>query len=269
VALLVLLALGAWAFVAARRHRTVAFGLAALLISPLTAYAVMPLADVAAEHRAYIPVLGLAILAAWGLSLRSRYTYAALATITVVLGIITFQRNKIWADNLTLWTDTAGKSPGLARPHLNLGLAYQSEGQLEPALAEYQQALAINPKLAPAYINMSDIYFARGDVNKCEAVLKKAIELSPNLVAPYINLAIIALRQNRPADALGLLDKAASVDDSHIVHFNRGEALFQLGRYPEAVHEYERAVELKPDLREMKEQIDLRLQRLKDIGVIR
>jgi tetratricopeptide (TPR) repeat protein len=116
---------------------------------------------------------------------------------------------------------------------------------------------------------MSDIYFARGDVNKCEAVLKKAIELSPNLVAPYINLAIIALRQNRPADALGLLDKAASVDDSHIVHFNRGEALFQLGRYPEAVHEYERAVELKPDLREMKEQIDLRLQRLKDIGVIR
>ena len=112
-------------------------------------------------------------------------------------------------------------------------------------------------------------YFARGDANNCEAALKKAIELSPNLVAPYINLAIMALRQNRPADALGLLDKAASIDDSHIVHFNKGEALFQLGRYAEAIREYDRAIELKPDLREMKEQIDVRLQRLKEIGVIR
>jgi tetratricopeptide (TPR) repeat protein len=70
-------------------------------------------------------------------------------------------------------------------------------------------------------------------------------------------------------DALGLLDQAASIDDSHIVRFNRGEALFQLGRYTEAVREYNRAIELKPDLREMKEQIDLRLQRLKETGAIR
>jgi tetratricopeptide (TPR) repeat protein len=268
-AVLALLALGAWAIVAARRHRAVTFGLAALLISPLTAYAVMPLADVVAEHRVYVSGLGFATLAAWGFVLKPRYTYAALAAVAMVLGIITFQRNKVWADSLTLWTDTARKSPGLARPHLNLGLAYQSEGQLELALAEYRRALAVNPKLAPVYINMSDIYFARGDVNNCEAALKKAIELSPNLVAPYINLAIMALRQNRPVDALGLLDQAASIDDSHIVRFNRGEALFQLGRYTEAVREYNRAIELKPDLREMKEQIDLRLQRLKETGAIR
>jgi hypothetical protein len=48
------------------------FGIAALPTSPLAAYAVMSLAEVVQEHRAYIPTLGAALLFAAGLHVASR-----------------------------------------------------------------------------------------------------------------------------------------------------------------------------------------------------
>src|SRR5215831_14694518 len=48
-----------------RPHRPVtAVGIALILVSPLSAYCLFPLADVVAEHRAYISLLGVAVLVA-------------------------------------------------------------------------------------------------------------------------------------------------------------------------------------------------------------
>jgi tetratricopeptide (TPR) repeat protein len=268
-AALVFVALAAWALWALRRERAVTFGLAALLISPLTAYGLMPLADVVAEHRAYISTLGFAMVAAWALVRRPRRTGVLLPAVALVLGAVAWQRSRAWRDGLTLWSDTARKSPGLARPHLNLGMALQSAGRADEALAEYGRALEINAGLAPAYVNMSAIYFDKGDIAGCRAALERAAALSPRLAAPYINLGILSLRQGRPAEALEFLDRASAIEESHIVRFNRGEAFFQLGRSAEAAREYERALELRPDLEEMKEQIRLRLEQLRKAGAVR
>src|SRR5215468_4598901 len=56
----------AWLSVSSyRRAPLLSLGIAALLVSPITAYAVIPLADVVLEHRAYIPGLGVAFIFAW------------------------------------------------------------------------------------------------------------------------------------------------------------------------------------------------------------
>jgi tetratricopeptide (TPR) repeat protein len=265
-ALLVLAALVVWGVKAASSHRIVSFALLALLASPLAAYAFLPLADVVAERRVYIAGLGFDLLAGWLLTRSVRHSAAAIASVTLALSVLTFERNQVWASSLTLWQDTARKSPALARPHLNLGLAYQSDGQLDAAIAEYRRALAINPKLAPAYVNLAGIFYSRNDLDSAESALEHAMRLAPALQEPYVDLAAIALRKHEPAKALEFLDRAAALGESYLVHLNRGDALSQLRRYQEAVVEYQRAAALKPEIRE---QIDSRIQWLRSSGAIR
>ena len=152
----------------------------------------------------------------------------------LLLGLMTVQRNQVWSNSLTLWKDAEQKSPKSARPHLNLGLAYQSAGSSDAAVTEYWHALSINPKLTAAYVNLAGIYFSRNDLTSAESVLKRAAALSPSLPETYIDLAVIALRRNRAGEALELLDKAGALDDSYVVHLHRGDALTQLDRAEDA-----------------------------------
>ena len=269
VSALVLVSLAVWGIVSARKCPAVSFALMSLVVSPLMAYMVMPLADVVAEHRVYVAGLGFDLLAAWFLSNLPRYHHAALAAAALGLGLLAFQRNEVWASNLTLWKDAERKSPELARPHLNLGLAYQNAGQAEAALAEYRHALAVNPNLVAGYVNLGGIHFSRNDLDSAERALQKAAELSPSLAGPYVDLAVIALRRNRAADALELLEKAAALEDSYFIHLNKGDALAQLGRYEEAVREYNRTIEMRPGLPGLKQKIEERLRWLRSIGAIR
>ena len=265
----VLIALLVWSVVSARQNRVISFGLVALLVSPLLAYLFMPLADVVAEHRIYIAGLGFDLLLASLLTRSGRYGLPILSALVLVLGLMTLQRNQVWDNGFTLWKDAEQKSPKSARPHLNLGLAYQSAGASDAAVAEYLHALSINPKLTAAYVNLAGIYFSRNDLTSAESVLKRAAALSPSLQETYIDLAIIALRRNQPGEALELLDKAGALDDSYLIHLYRGDALTQLDRAEDAAREYDQAGKLRPDLSELKAQITERLQKLRQKGVIR
>ncbi len=260
---LILLGLVALAWLARRKQPALCFGLLTLLASPLTAYACIPLADVVAEHRIYIAGLGFALVIAWCLSFRKNLSLVLLAAVTATLFSTTVVRNRVWHDSITLWQDSASKSPRLARPHLNLGAAYQVAGLNEEALAEFRQAVSVNPRLVPAYSNMVAIYLLRGDLDEAEACLSKAIDLAPDRVTLYAELAAIVLRRQEPQKALAILDRARGRGELSTIHFARGEALLQLGRYPEAAGEYRRAMELEgesgrlaPRIRSRIEQID-------------
>jgi protein O-mannosyl-transferase len=251
--------------------RLFVFGLLALLVSPLTSYAIFPIPDVAAEHRIYISGLGFALLVAWILARLSHKKYWALACIVATFGYTTLVRERVWADNLTLWKDSEIKSPELARPHLNLGMAYQTEGANDLAMVEYEHALRVNPRLALAYINIAGIYFSRNDLDNSETALKTAMDLAPSLPAPYLNLAQIAMRRKQPQKALAILSRAQtkqSTDVSYLFHFTRGDVCAQLGRYADAAAEYAEAVRLRPDLYSVAEMAKSRMDQLKNAGAL-
>src|SRR5262249_44959108 len=149
----------------------------AFLISPLTVYSFMPLADVVAEHRAYIAGLSFDLLAAWLVTRKMRHAPVAVVSVSLLLGILTIQRNNVWANNAELWKDAARKSPNLVRPAMNLGSAYEVEGKQDAALEEYQRAVSINPRLPAAYNNIGEIYLSRQNLEQAEANFRKAVEL--------------------------------------------------------------------------------------------
>ncbi|MBI4474800.1 MAG: tetratricopeptide repeat protein [Acidobacteria bacterium] len=229
------------------------YGVAALFVSPLSAYAVIPLADVVQEHRAYIPALGVALMFAavfqWIARKHAQYRWAAVIAVVVVFSVMTIQRNTVWANSISLWSDAKQKSPGKPRPHFNLGQAYQEAQRMKEAIEEYQHALAIKADIHAAYSNIAAIYLDSGQLDKGEQTLLKVTEIAPEFTEGFINLAVLYLRRQQSDKALAAIDRAIELNaESFAAHFNRGEILTQKGDHKEAVKSYQRAVYLRPDL---------------------
>jgi tetratricopeptide (TPR) repeat protein len=238
-AVLILALLIATAFHLRTRHPIVTFSIAALLVSPLLAYAAIPLADIVAEHRIYISGLGFDLGFAWLVTQSRRLRGPALIMLGLALTVATISRNSVWASDLRLWQQAEATSQSQVRPHLNLGVAYQVDGQLSRALVEYERALSIRPDLPLVYMNMGTIYLKQSRIREAEPVLRRAIELLPSLPQPYIDLASIAVNQMKPDQALSYVVKAEKVGaDPCWVHFIKAEALALSEQSDAATAEY-------------------------------
>ena len=218
-----------------RRQPLLSLGLSALLVSPLLAYALTPLADVVFEYRAYIPGLGVAAIFGWAFQwIGSRYPgkrWIALGVVLTLFGVLTLGRNRVFADAISLWEDAEKKSSGKPRPHLNLGQAYQQAGRADEAIREYEHALALKPDLHAAYANLGAIYVDRNELDRAEAMLTRVTALAPRFQEGFVNLAVLHLRRKDPDRALQALDRAFELPgESFALYFNKGEALTSKGR---------------------------------------
>ncbi len=236
-----------------KREPLLGMGVTALLISPLMAYAAIPLADVVLEHRAYIPGLGVAFLFAWVFHWLDRnysgLRWIGLAALIFLFGSMTVSRNTVFANNIALWEDAEAKGPQKPRAHFNLGQAYQAAQRMPEAIREYQHALALKSDIHAAYSNLAAIYLDQKDLDKGEEMLLKVTSLAPDFTEGFINLAVLYIRRQEPDKALQAVDRALQITPaSFAAHFNRGEALTQKGQFKEALEAYKQAVHLRPDL---------------------
>jgi tetratricopeptide (TPR) repeat protein len=236
-----------------RREPLLSLGIAALLVSPLAAYAVIPLADVVLEHRGYIPGLGAGLLFAWVFHWIARnyphLRWPVVASLVIAFSLMTVSRNRVFADNISLWEDAVAKAPAKPRPHFNLGQAYQDAQRLTEAVQQYEQALALKPDIHAAYSNMAAIYLDQKQFNKGEEMLQKVTTLSPTFTEGFINLAVLYIRRQEPDKALAAINHALELNpDSFAAHYNKGEALTQKGEFKLALESYKEAVHLRPDL---------------------
>ncbi|WP_243688246.1 hypothetical protein [Geotalea toluenoxydans] len=118
-------------------HRLIAFGIFWFFITLSVESSFIPIVDVIFEHRVYLPSVGffiavatLIVLGVEKLSLgRPRAAnglLVAMLLLSCVLALLTFNRNRVWADEITLWEDVAAKSPNLSRPWNNLATPISS-----------------------------------------------------------------------------------------------------------------------------------------------
>ncbi len=65
----------------------------------------------------------------------------------------------------------------LAYAYYNRGRAYDSKGQFDRAIAEFDKAIKLNPKYAKAYYNRGIAYKKLGQIDKAMSDTQKAKEL--------------------------------------------------------------------------------------------
>ncbi|MEZ5331333.1 MAG: tetratricopeptide repeat protein [Thermoanaerobaculia bacterium] len=142
----------------------VAWSLAALLPTPLLLVRPDPLAD----RLLYLPMVGLALIAAAGAERAARgggraLAIAGLCVVLPGLAASTWQRNRLFRSEITLWADAVSKNHSNARAHVNLGWAYERGGRLGPAEAEYREALERRPALSWAVHGLRRVTSSEGD----------------------------------------------------------------------------------------------------------
>jgi protein O-mannosyl-transferase len=118
----------------------------------------VPLRDAMAEPRAYLASAGLFLAAASALAgpLASRRLVRAVAlAAVVVLGIQTYQRNRLWSDPMKLWEESVQRSPDAWQARLGHADLLREIRRCDLAAPEYEAALALNPDEPEATAGLS------------------------------------------------------------------------------------------------------------------
>ncbi len=147
---LLLGALLAAGFIGREKRSLARFGILWFFLHLVPTNSFIPRLDVANERQLYLAAWGLFVAMAPGVDrLRARCgengVKAIAAVLVVVLAAFTVSRNSVYRSEVTLWEDTARKSPGKARAWNNLGYAYRQAGRTGDAESAYLRALRIDP----------------------------------------------------------------------------------------------------------------------------
>ena len=70
--------------------------------------------------------------------------------------------------------------PADAVAYFDRGLAWESKGDYDKAVADYNEALRLNPDFAGAYNNRGVAYFYKEDYRHARADWEQALRLDPN-----------------------------------------------------------------------------------------
>ena len=98
--------------------------------------------------------------------------------------MLTFQRNKVWANEFMLWDDVVKKSPNKARPYNNRGKEYFKNNQIEAAFSDFQKAYKINPNFVEALSNLGNVAQGLGELRKLPAYRLAGLGLRSLLRVP-------------------------------------------------------------------------------------
>jgi tetratricopeptide (TPR) repeat protein len=118
--------------------------------------------------------------------------------------------------------------------------------EIDDAIAELTQEIALNPGYAMAHYRLGDAYSRREDWDHAMAPLERSIWLNPNYSAPFILLGKGYLKRKETANAEGVLRHALRLDPQNAsAHYLLGQTLVQEGKPEEAQKEMDKWKELR------------------------
>jgi hypothetical protein len=215
--------------------RLVAFGIAWFFVTIAVESSVIPILDVIFEHRVYLPSVGVFVAvsaAAMWIVERGpgrRWVTAAIAggaVLAIVLAGATALRNRVWANQITLWSDAVSKSPAKVRPYVNLGAALVDSGDIARAMPLLQRALQLDPDDPQANHALGRaLLMGRGDLELATRLIDKALTVRPEYPEALANLGAVLNRRRRFDETIARLEAGRSIIDQNVeAHFNLGVA---------------------------------------------
>jgi protein O-mannosyl-transferase len=258
VGMLVVIVFAAAVFWAARRRDTLFVSLAFLAL-PLAPALYLPgltqnPVNAFAERYAYFASVGFVLLVGAGLlwvASRSRRVYmgalGGMAIVIVAFAVLTVQRNAVWKDNLTLWSDSVTKSPGSAFAHENLGYALFYAGRPDEGARELRTALALDPGIPRSIVATGIAYSKKGLLKKAILEFSIALMFDPDMVDAHYNLGLALQEKGWLDPAIAHYERALAIDPGfQEAHVNAGIAYAERGNLGKAIDHFQTAVDLAP-----------------------
>jgi Flp pilus assembly protein TadD len=261
------------------KMRVIGFGLLWFLISLLPT-SLFPLAEVMNDHRTFLPYIGLVIALAGAVSLlvcsaiaQRGPTQVAIIAVTMFVfcssAFATFQRNKVWKSEETLWRDVTIKSPRNSRGLMNYGNTLMAKGDFNGALDYFHRALAIAPRYSVLFVNLAIAEDATNQTGLAEQHFKEAMRLAPQSPDSFTYYARSLLKRSRIVEARAFLQAALKLSPTDMTArdlLKKADAdrtvqtpelyvaasleYYRQERYAETIAACQMALQLKPDYAE-------------------
>ncbi|MGD9268694.1 MAG: tetratricopeptide repeat protein, partial [Desulfobacterales bacterium] len=249
LSLLVIVGLIGLAIYLAKKERLISFCILWFFGNLVIESSIIPLAIIF-EHRLYLPsmmVLLLPVVIVYRYIKLDWLKVGLLSLVVVGLAFWTYQRNLVWADKITLWTDVVKKSPNKARPHFNLGSAYSLQNQIDKAIPLYKRALEINPNLEHPHINLGEALERQNKVDEAMAHYQTALKIKPDLPEAHNNIGALLAKQGHTEEAIPYYQNALQIRPHYaLAHFNLASALVEKGDIEQGTRHYYIAIEYQP-----------------------
>ncbi|MBI4823261.1 MAG: tetratricopeptide repeat protein [Nitrospirae bacterium] len=248
-----------------------------------------------AERYLYIPLIGAGIFIGGIFSAlpERRIKAVAFTVFLLVLAMMSLLRNPVWRSDEALYSNMVKTTPTSYKGSYNLGNVMLRKGNLNEAKRLYLKTLEVKPDMMAVRNNLGVIYEKQENYKEAEkqyrAILdvrpipdvflnlgnalskqgkvrlkeaedayKTAIGLSPKGFRLYVALTEFYERTERPALALEVMNSAiGNIPDPYRAYNIAGTVLGKIGRFKEARSYFVKALELNPECRECRYNMDV------------
>ena len=270
-------------------YKDVLFGLLFFLFTVSLILFIPVGSAVVAERYTYLSYIGLFMILGrlylyfgWAGPASRRYGLTAVvAAAAVLFSCMTYARNPVWKDSMTLFSDMIEKNPDAAPAYNNRGNlrmdqedfkgamedfnkaielkdfnAYNNRGVLKNRMADYQNALddfnlaeqSLRGDRANVLYNRGIAKLNLGDFKGAEEDFSGAIGINPRYADAWSKRGFV--RYDKLSDIEGAIpdfDEAVRLDPGDTyTRYNRGNALLLSGKTAEALADYDWTVERAP-----------------------
>jgi tetratricopeptide (TPR) repeat protein len=214
-----------------------------------------------ADRYTYLPYLGLFFALAWwlderpvapGVPVAGAGVRQGLAALFVALALVslvqTWRRCDVWQTSGTLWDDAIAKYPRqVVDAYNNRGYYYIAEARYPEALADFNEAIALNPRVPRVWVNKGTVFAEMNKNDSAFVCFERAIQLKPDYPEALSNRGGVRSRMEDLAGAVEDFSRAIALQPTfRDAYNNRALVYFKMGEFEKAVADRRRVIDLDP-----------------------
>ncbi|HEX7535043.1 MAG TPA: tetratricopeptide repeat protein [Syntrophales bacterium] len=208
-----------------------------------------------ADRYAYIPMIGLFIIVAWGIpdllrGWQRRKIMFAITSGAVISGLMicTLLQVRYWQNGVTLFEHALQVTEMNSRAHYNLGISLTDLGKYEEAIYHFSYAIRLEPEYAGLYSHMGVALAGQGKTDEAIVYYQEALRIKQNDETTHNNLGVALAGKGNFDEAILHFQEALRIRPDYVyANRNMGGALAGLGKMEEAIGYYEKALKIDGD----------------------
>jgi protein O-mannosyl-transferase len=179
--------------------------------------------------------------------LKTQILIALLVITSVIYSIMTYERNKVWTNSLSLYNDVLEKNPGATSQIINRGMTKCNLGDFSGAIEDFDRVIENSPQNAKAFFCRALAKSKLGNKKSAIEDYSRVIEINPTLTAAYYSRGMAKSESGDKIGAIEDFNKDIEINPNHSDAFiSRGNAKGSIGDKYGALFDFNKAIELNP-----------------------